>query len=98
LRRGETIRGHEFHYSLWHDRPLDIPAALRIVPRDGEGESKFEGACLANLWASYIHLHFSACPELAGRLVDAAERWGRAASAAAMVASECGVSASGECR
>jgi len=74
LRRGEEVRGHEFHYSVWTDRPADLPAAYRIAPRQGE-EAHAEGYAAGNLLASYVHLHFGARPELAERFVLACQRW-----------------------
>lgn len=71
LRKDEIVRGHEFHYSIWRNRPEALPAAYEIVPQPGRGESRFEGAQLGNLWASYVHLHFWGKPELARRFVAA---------------------------
>jgi len=84
LRAGESIRGHEFHYSTWVDRPADLPAALRVATRDDEAPYRPEGASLGNLWASYIHLHFEGRPELASRFVDACVR-SRGGTPAALV-------------
>jgi cobyrinic acid a,c-diamide synthase len=69
LSAGETVRGHEFHYSVWEDRPADLPPAYYLLPPDGQGEPRPEGARMDNLWASYVHLHFWGKPEIAGRLV-----------------------------
>src|SRR5262249_38416264 len=74
LPRGEVVRGHEFHYSVWEDRPADLPPAWLLLPRTGEGEARPEGARLGGLWASYVHLHFAARPGLAERFVAAARR------------------------
>jgi cobyrinic acid a,c-diamide synthase len=74
LPEGEAMRGHEFHYSTWDDRPADLPPAWLLLPRTGEGEARPEGACLGSLWASYVHLHFAARPGLAERFVAAARR------------------------
>jgi cobyrinic acid a,c-diamide synthase len=71
LSRGETVRGHEFHYSAWEDRPCELPPAYLLLPRSGEGEARPEGARIGNLWASYVHIHFAAKPEVAGRFVAA---------------------------
>jgi len=68
------VRGHEFHYSRWENRPDDLPPAWYLLPRTGQGESQPDGANLGNLWASYVHLHFWGHPELATRFVRAAER------------------------
>jgi cobyrinic acid a,c-diamide synthase len=75
---GETVRGHEFHYSVWEDRPAELPPAWLLLPRTGEGEPRPEGARLGSLWASYVHLHFAARPGLAARFVAAARGGGGA--------------------
>jgi len=72
LSAGETVRGHEFHYSRWEERPADLPPAYYLLPRSGEGEARPDGAKVGNLWASYVHLHFWGKPELASRFVRAA--------------------------
>ena len=64
LAAGEVIRGHEFHYSVWEDRPDDLPPAYYLLPPDGQGEPYPEGAHIGNLWASYVHLHFWSKPDL----------------------------------
>jgi cobyrinic acid a,c-diamide synthase len=74
LDEGETLRGHEFHYSVWHDRPADLPPAYFLPPRSGEGKPRPEGARLGSLWASYVHVHFGVKPELASRFVAACRR------------------------
>jgi cobyrinic acid a,c-diamide synthase len=71
LAAGEVVRGHEFHYSHWEGRPGDLPPAYSLLPRSGEGEPRPEGARVGSLWASYVHVHFGAMPELAGRFVQA---------------------------
>lgn len=71
LQENETVRGHEFHYSTWQDQPGDTPAAYLLERPTGNGESCRDGACLGNLWASYVHLHFWGKPELAQRFVTA---------------------------
>lgn len=71
LNEGETVRGHEFHYSAWESRPEDLPPAYFLLPRSGTGAVQPEGAHLGSLWASYIHVHLAAKPELAERFVAA---------------------------
>jgi cobyrinic acid a,c-diamide synthase len=71
LGEGEDIRGHEFHYSTWHGRPDHLPPAYVLLPRSGSGTARPEGARIGNLWASYVHVHFGAKPELAQRFVAA---------------------------
>jgi len=74
LRVGETVRGHEFHYSVWENRAADLPPAYHLLPPNGQGDPQPEGVCLGNLWASYVHLHFWNKPELATRFVAACRR------------------------
>jgi cobyrinic acid a,c-diamide synthase len=69
FQEGEVVRGHEFHYSSWEDRPANLPPAFRLTSRSGD--SSLEGACVGHLWASYVHLHFWGKPELATRFVAA---------------------------
>jgi cobyrinic acid a,c-diamide synthase len=71
---GNSVRGHEFHYSAWEGRPADLPPAWLLLPRSGEGEPRPEGARLGSLWASYVHLHFAARPGLAECFVTAARQ------------------------
>ena len=71
LPQSETVRGHEFHYSRWEGRPEALPPAYYLSSPSGSNEEWPEGACLGNLWASYVHLHFGAQPELASRFVAA---------------------------
>lgn len=76
-RAGETIRGHEFHYSVWEDRPSDLPPAYELMPSEFQPQASVEGACVNNLLASYVHLHFLTRPQAAERFVSAAAagRW-----------------------
>ncbi len=73
-RAGETMRGHEFHYSTWEDRPVNLSPAYEMMPNGFQKESRLDGACVKNLFASYVHLHFLARPELARRFVSASAR------------------------
>jgi len=70
LRAGESVRGHEFHYSDWIERPDDPPAAYTIQTRKAEGV-RLEGFAQGNVLASYVHLHFGAMPQMAQRFVQA---------------------------
>jgi len=75
LHPGETVRGHEFHYSTWENRPDDLQPAYTLIPPNQEGEPKPEGANINSLWASYIHLSFWTKPELALRFVTCCRDW-----------------------
>ena len=76
LGEGDEVRGHEFHYSAWHDRPESLPPAYLLLPRSSGATARPEGARVGNLWASYVHVHFGAKPELAARFVEACRRAG----------------------
>jgi cobyrinic acid a,c-diamide synthase len=71
-RAGETLRGHEFHYSIWEDVQDVLPRLYELQPDALRPELRAEGAHFNNILASYIHLHFLAKPELAARFVAAA--------------------------
>ena len=68
---GETVRGHEFHYSTWENRPADIAPAYELLPGTFQREARGDGAQIGNLFASYVHLHFLARPELVSRMISA---------------------------
>ena len=71
----ESLHGHEFHYSVWQDRPADLPPAYMLIPPTGAAsESRAEGAALGNLHASYVHVHFWNLPEWGRRFVAACSR------------------------
>jgi cobyrinic acid a,c-diamide synthase len=71
-RAGETLRGHEFHYSSCEALPEVIPRLYALQPDALRPEARVEGAQIGNTLASYVHLHFLAMPELAARFVAAA--------------------------
>lgn len=66
---GLRTRGHEFHYSVWEGRP-DGVSLYRT--RSSHGDEQEEGYNAENLTASYVHLHFDACPQVAHALVEQA--------------------------
>ncbi|HEV7678284.1 MAG TPA: cobyrinate a,c-diamide synthase [Candidatus Dormibacteraeota bacterium] len=72
LRAGETVRGHEFHWSFT-DPGIDAgSAAYRVAETDA-----VEGHASPSILASYVHLHLCGVPGGAARLVAAAERYER---------------------
>jgi cobyrinic acid a,c-diamide synthase len=71
---GLRTRGHEFHYSVWEGRPQDTSL---YRTRSSHGDEQEEGYSVANLTASYVHLHFDACPQVAKSLVDEAAAFRR---------------------
>ncbi len=70
LGKGETARGHEFHYSEWIRPEESNSFAYAIQPRRG-GEAQPEGFAKNNLLASYVHLHFASNPSLPRNFVNA---------------------------
>ena len=73
LRRGETVRGHEFHWSTLEAAPDFASAAYDLASADdvAAGQDGFVSGPSNNVLASYIHVHFGADARLAGRFVDA---------------------------
>lgn len=69
MRRGETARGHEFHYSTL-EAAGETPS-LNEAQGFG-GARKSDGFASRSVVASYVHLHFASNPRLAHRLVKAA--------------------------
>lgn len=64
IKRGERVRGHEFHYTQV-ERTDQRPFAWTFAGRGGEGF----GA--GKVQASYLHVHWAAHPELAWRFAAA---------------------------
>ena len=67
LRAGESVRGHEFHWSVLQEPPDAARAAYRVLNQDGRPE----GFRVGSVWASYIHIHLGSRPGLASRFVAA---------------------------
>lgn len=66
-RRGEVLRGHEYHYSEWV-RPPDWQTAYRVKQRRSE-EIVLEGFQRGSILASYVHLHFASRPDAVSEFV-----------------------------
>jgi cobyrinic acid a,c-diamide synthase len=71
---GLRTRGHEFHYSIWEGRPA---GSSLYQTRSSHGDESAEGYSVENLTASYVHLHFDACPHVPRSLVQKAEAFRR---------------------
>jgi cobyrinic acid a,c-diamide synthase len=71
---GMRTRGHEFHYSIWEGRPAD---SSLYQTRSSRGDESAEGYGVENLTASYVHLHFDACPQVPRSLVENATAFRR---------------------
>jgi cobyrinic acid a,c-diamide synthase len=63
---GETLRGHEFHYSAWIDAPSTQQAWLTRSVQPGALVVP-QGYVQGNLLASYLHVHFGQDPRIAQR-------------------------------
>ncbi len=71
-RRGETIRGHEFHYSTIVSDELESAGWQKVydLRRRRSDAVEAEGFRRANILASYVHLHWASRPDAASRFVD----------------------------
>ncbi|ADU63976.1 MAG: cobyrinate a,c-diamide synthase [Pseudodesulfovibrio sp.] len=72
---GETVLGHEFHYSVCLADPgAPLPFSLRMLRGSGIGGGR-DGVLYENTFAGYTHIHALAAPAWAPRFVAAAARW-----------------------
>ena len=69
---GMRVNGHEFHRTACEPGAGSAPA---WGWRGADGRSRAEGHTGTNVHASYLHLHWTGCPELPLRLVHAAGRY-----------------------
>lgn len=73
LKRGERLRGHEFHYSVMNYVEGE-PQAFAYESK-GRAGNQPEGYISGNIMAAYAHIHLASCPSAAGRLVAACRRY-----------------------
>ncbi|MDH7577373.1 MAG: cobyrinate a,c-diamide synthase [Bacillota bacterium] len=66
---GESLRGHEFHYSSFVPHCEFFPWAFSFDR--GDGEPRPDGYARENLLASYLHFHFASSPRAAARFAAA---------------------------
>ncbi|MFO7714041.1 cobyrinate a,c-diamide synthase [Desulfosarcina sp.] len=71
---GQSMRGHEFHYSTMIDGTADVSGAYRMTDRAGV-EAATEGFWVGQTLGSYVHLHFGSCPQAATHFVNTCGRW-----------------------
>jgi cobyrinic acid a,c-diamide synthase len=71
---GQTMRGHEFHYSTIADGAMDGAGAYRTTDRSGMDRAA-EGLVAGQTLGSYVHLHLGSCPQAAQHFVIACRRW-----------------------
>ncbi|SMC81978.1 cobyrinic acid a,c-diamide synthase [Desulfocicer vacuolatum DSM 3385] len=70
-KKGDILRGHEFHYSSLEDDTLGYDGMQRIYKasaRAGRNVS-LEGYCRSNTLGSYMHIHFGSHPGAARTFV-----------------------------
>ncbi len=90
-KKGEVIRGHEFHYSSISGGAKENYASVyKVASRAGQDIS-LQGFQKDNTLGSYLHVHFGSNPNAARQFVDCCARYqtirqGKAAAAAAKAA------------
>ena len=72
LARGETVRGHLFH---WSDVGLPAASAAYNLTEPEAGPEGYVGGPAGNLLASYLHLHFATRPSTVSRFIAACRAW-----------------------
>jgi cobyrinic acid a,c-diamide synthase len=70
LRRGEIVRGHEFHWSV-PEKNAETPNAYSVIDKG----KRREGFHNMNLLASYIHLHLGSLPSMAVRFIENCQKF-----------------------
>ncbi|MFC1587598.1 cobyrinate a,c-diamide synthase, partial [Planctomycetota bacterium] len=66
---GVQIKGHEFHYSFVKESTLEEMVYALEVKRGHGIDGRYDGACVNNVLAVYMHVHALATPEWAPALV-----------------------------
>lgn len=76
LKKGQKVRGHEFHYSEIDEPPSAVTRVYSITynssapPFNKGGKAGFEGYLYKNTLASYVHLHFAGNPSFAAGFME----------------------------
>ena len=71
MKKGQIIKGHEFHWSVLENKPALHNALYTILDQ----ENRFEGFRSENVWASYVHVHLASDPSLAKRFVEVCSKF-----------------------
>jgi cobyrinic acid a,c-diamide synthase len=83
-RAGETLRGHEFHFSRMEPaEPNQQGQPAFMIRKKRTGANAPGGYAGNNLLASYLHIHFAGNPDAARRFVDCCAGGGQAGRASA---------------
>jgi len=83
-KKGDVLRGHEFHYSSLKNRnpenqkneniQLDNPGVYQVTSRAGQNIS-LKGYQVSNTLGSYLHVHFGSNQDCAKHFVDTCKRF-----------------------
>ncbi len=71
---GETLRGHEFHFSTMEPEAADFPWAYELTG-SRQKESHREGYAAGSVLASYLHINFDGSQAAAHRFLSACEKF-----------------------
>jgi len=74
LKKGEKIKGHEFHYSNLKELSPGIINAYQVMASRGKKERE-AGIIYNNLLASYIHLYFPANIKVVERFINKCDEY-----------------------
>jgi cobyrinic acid a,c-diamide synthase len=75
-RTGNTVRGHEFHFSALKDLPRDAEFAYKLKRGIGVGDGRDGLTCYETL-ASYMHTSFASDEKMAERFVEACTKYSK---------------------
>lgn len=78
--KGDTIQGHEFHFSIEESTSSgrtnkDAVRTPFTFTRLRDGKQYLAGQMYKNTIGSYLHLHFAGCPKVAETFVRIAKNW-----------------------
>lgn len=68
-KKGDVLRGHEFHYSSLKNSDHEIPNVYQVTSRAGQ-EISLKGYQVFNTLGSYFHIHFGSNEGCAKHFVD----------------------------
>ncbi len=74
FRPGTRIKGHEFHYTGIVDRDPELKTAMSLARGTGCFDKR-DGLTRGNVFASYMHVHATSCPEWVDGMIDCAKRY-----------------------
>ncbi len=73
-KKGDVLRGHEFHYSSLENQKKDVPDVYDVSSRAGQDLS-LKGYQVYNTLGSYLHVHFGSNQDSAKHFVDTCKRF-----------------------